>query len=142
MDIQKILTNQSVRPFLLKARYGIEKESQRVTLQGNLVKTDYPEKIGNRSYHPYIQTDFAETQMELVTPVTDSVTELFQWLAAIHDVTLRSMDKEEMLWPTSMPPDLPEVEEDIPIRSEEHTSELQSRFDLVCRLLLEKKKMS
>src|SRR5207249_3839828 len=26
------------------------------------------------------------------------------------------------------------------IRSEEHTSELQSRFDLVCRLLLEKKK--
>src|SRR5437868_11096710 len=27
-------------------------------------------------------------------------------------------------------------------RSEEHTSELQSRFDLVCRLLLEKKKQS
>src|SRR3989440_1599650 len=27
-----------------------------------------------------------------------------------------------------------------PIRSEEHTSELQSRSDLVCRLLLEKKK--
>src|SRR5207249_7616158 len=26
-----------------------------------------------------------------------------------------------------------------PARSEEHTSELQSRFDLVCRLLLEKK---
>src|SRR5437868_8282814 len=27
-------------------------------------------------------------------------------------------------------------------RSEEHTSELQSRFDLVCRLLLEKKKVA
>src|SRR5207249_11813127 len=27
------------------------------------------------------------------------------------------------------------------LRSEEHTSELQSRFDLVCRLLLEKKNM-
>src|SRR5699024_12237106 len=26
------------------------------------------------------------------------------------------------------------------VQSEEHTSELQSRFDLVCRLLLEKKK--
>src|SRR6266513_6559455 len=26
------------------------------------------------------------------------------------------------------------------LRSEEHTSELQSRFDIVCRLLLEKKK--
>src|SRR5699024_12118028 len=29
---------------------------------------------------------------------------------------------------------------DLQPRSEEHTSELQSRFDLVCRLLLEKKK--
>src|SRR6266704_3831480 len=28
-----------------------------------------------------------------------------------------------------------------PPRSEEHTSELQSRFDLVCRRLLEKKKL-
>src|SRR5207249_8458373 len=28
------------------------------------------------------------------------------------------------------------------MRSEEHTSELQSRFDLVCRLLLEKKEHS
>src|SRR5438105_8921413 len=29
---------------------------------------------------------------------------------------------------------------DVDVRSEEHTSELQSRVDLVCRLLLEKKK--
>src|SRR5438067_3754245 len=42
---------------------------------------------------------------------------------------------------------IPERQYDHPIglagqdpRSEEHTSELQSRFDLVCRLLLEKKK--
>src|SRR5699024_12512837 len=33
-----------------------------------------------------------------------------------------------------------EICERISLRSEEHTSELQSRFDLVCRLLLEKKK--
>src|SRR5699024_10831301 len=33
----------------------------------------------------------------------------------------------------------PETSRLIPDRSEEHTSELQSRFDLVCRLLLEKK---
>src|SRR2546422_7515017 len=30
--------------------------------------------------------------------------------------------------------------DDDPVRSEEHTSELQSRLHLVCRLLLEKKK--
>src|SRR5437868_12951232 len=43
------------------------------------------------------------------------------------------------------PPPIPGPDETgvrIPVqeRSEEHTSELQSRFDLVCRLLLEKKK--
>src|SRR5438105_12003413 len=40
-------------------------------------------------------------------------------------------------------PDLPRMSVAIPAgrcRSEEHTSELQSRVDLVCRLLLEKKK--
>src|SRR5699024_11254446 len=31
-------------------------------------------------------------------------------------------------------------DDSVKVRSEEHTSELQSRFDLVCRLLLEKKK--
>src|SRR5699024_11567787 len=32
--------------------------------------------------------------------------------------------------------------DEVTARSEEHTSELQSRFDLVCRLLLEKKKQN
>src|SRR2546429_1919207 len=35
---------------------------------------------------------------------------------------------------------LPDVQVDRSVRSEEHTSELQSRLHLVCRLLLEKKK--
>src|SRR5206468_12472464 len=39
--------------------------------------------------------------------------------------------------PTLTPPNSPTRK---PARSEEHTSELQSRSDLVCRLLLEKKK--
>src|SRR5207249_10975343 len=37
-------------------------------------------------------------------------------------------------------PRTPALPPDREARSEEHTSELQSRFDLVCRLLLEKKK--
>src|SRR5438067_9788179 len=44
----------------------------------------------------------------------------------------------EAVFATLPPPGEPDVIP--PIRSEEHTSELQSRFDLVCRLLLEKKK--
>src|SRR5437868_12664411 len=44
---------------------------------------------------------------------------------------------DRLIW--SSPP-LPSTMIDLILRSEEHTSELQSRFDLVCRLLLEKKK--
>src|SRR5207249_10800037 len=40
--------------------------------------------------------------------------------------------------PLERPRRIPQV--GVEERSEEHTSELQSRFDLVCRLLLEKKK--
>src|SRR5438105_5890586 len=43
----------------------------------------------------------------------------------------------------SAPFTAPSMKEHLPVavvRSEEHTSELQSRVDLVCRLLLEKKK--
>src|SRR2546430_13511827 len=45
-------------------------------------------------------------------------------------------------WPDIMPPCHPERERGIGVegRSEEHTSELQSQSNLVCRLLLEKKK--
>src|SRR2546429_5807458 len=43
---------------------------------------------------------------------------------------------EDFVFPVGMP-DLQAV---LPSRSEEHTSELQSRLHLVCRLLLEKKK--
>src|SRR5699024_5872421 len=52
---------------------------------------------------------------------------------------------QEMLMPVVQPLSLWEesgraVDYGPELRSEEHTSELQSRFDLVCRLLLEKKK--
>src|SRR2546429_7159646 len=40
----------------------------------------------------------------------------------------------------SSPRDVPGIFGQINLRSEEHTSELQSRLHLVCRLLLEKKK--
>src|SRR2546429_2618786 len=44
----------------------------------------------------------------------------------VHFAFLNVQDQPKLVWPAS--------------RSEEHTSELQSRLHLVCRLLLEKKK--
>ncbi|CAH2257631.1 TPA: bifunctional glutamate--cysteine ligase GshA/glutathione synthetase GshB [Enterococcus faecium] len=113
MNFKQLLLHVNARPFIDQARFGIEREGQRVDLAGNLAKTDHPAIFGDRSYHPYIQTDFSETQTEMVTPVTDSIPELFQYLAAVYDVTARSIPKEEMIWPLSMPPALPEKDEEI-----------------------------
>ncbi|HBL1372546.1 TPA: bifunctional glutamate--cysteine ligase GshA/glutathione synthetase GshB [Enterococcus faecium] len=113
MNFKQLLLHVYARPFIDQARFGIEREGQRVDLAGNLAKTDHPAIFGDRSYHPYIQTDFSETQTEMITPVTDSIPELFQYLAAVYDVTARSIPKEEMIWPLSMPPALPEKDEEI-----------------------------
>ncbi|PZX04956.1 glutamate-cysteine ligase /glutathione synthase [Psychrobacillus insolitus] len=130
MDIKKMLVNDLVKPFLLKARYGIEKESKRVDLSGNLAKTDHPKSISQRDDHPYIQRDFSELQMEIITPVTETLEEQFNYLAAIHDVAYRSMGNNEMLWPLSMPPQLPEKEENIVIAKLKSVENVQYRQTL------------
>lgn len=67
--------------------------------------------------------------MELITPVTETLGDLFNYLAAIHDVAYRSMGNNEMLWPLSMPPQLPEKEEDIVIaKLNNHENVLYRRY--------------
>src|SRR5699024_11642645 len=62
----------------------------------------------------------------------------FQKLQVIANVTSPSMPATDPGPPVNRMHDLRQASRKE--RSEEHTSELQSRFDLVCRLLLEKKK--
>src|SRR5690606_41752874 len=59
-------------------------------------------------------------------------------LTAIRDCDLLYVGKDE----ARSLPRIAELLGDAPVRSEEHTSELQSRENLVCRLLLEKKKQT
>src|SRR3712207_8808948 len=56
-----------------------------------------------------------------------------------YDETLKQIVKQEAELDNSLE-ELREYKKEFELRSEEHTSELQSRQYLVCRLLLEKKK--
>src|SRR2546422_2978017 len=60
--------------------------------------------------------------------------------AACSTTRTRTRGRSPFARRAGRPPCLPEGAPS-PDRSEEHTSELQSRLHLVCRLLLEKKKM-
>lgn len=115
MNFKQLLRHPSSRLFIDQARFGVEREGQRVNLIGELTRTNHPAIFGDRTFHPYIQTDFSETQIELITQVTDSIQELFQYMAAIYDVASRSLPNDEMIWPLSMPPALPEKDEEIMI---------------------------
>ncbi|MDN6626475.1 MAG: bifunctional glutamate--cysteine ligase/glutathione synthetase, partial [Pisciglobus halotolerans] len=124
--VSKLVLENQMNSAWYEAVIGVEKESLRVLKDGAMALTNHPTSLGKRSIHPYIQTDFSESQVELITPPFDTIEEMEDWLAALHDVTLRSMEKEEYLWPFSIPGVVPE-EEQIPIAKLENEADVRYR---------------
>lgn len=114
MKLASIIKEYKLERLFTEANFGIEKEGLRTQQNQKLAMTDHPKVLGDRSFHPYMMTDFSESQPELVTPVRPSLKDAYQWLEALHDVLFRSMAEDEYLWPNSMPSILPD-EDDIPI---------------------------
>lgn len=112
-----------------QAVYGIEKEGLRTLSSGKLALTEHPRQFGNRSFHPYIQTDFSESQLEFITSPVTSIHETHRWLSALHDVALRTIPEDEYIWPMSMPVTLPE-EEAIPVANLEKREDVDYRHYL------------
>ena len=101
------------RPELAALRRGIEKESLRVTPNGELAKTTHPRRLGSPLTHPHITTDFSEAQLELITGVHGDAAAALAELSDIHRFVYANID-DELLWTASMPC-LLGAEEDIPI---------------------------
>lgn len=113
MTIDRLLEKLDPASPILQATFGLERESLRVTETGKMAQTPHPNCLGSRNFHPYIQTDFSEQQLELITPIAPSTQEVRRLLGAITDVTGRSISREELMWPLSMPPQIQEDEIDI-----------------------------
>ena len=110
MNIQQIIKQHHLELLFQQGTFGIEKESQRVHSDSSIVTSSHPKAFGNRRFHPYIQTDFAESQLELVTPPMKKLEDTLRWLSAIHEVTLRTLPENEFIFPFSMPAGLPPEE--------------------------------
>ncbi len=108
MNIQSTIKQHQLTLLFQQGRYGLEKESQRIWQNGELATTSHPSVFGNRRFHPYIQTDFAESQLELITPPNTSIKDTMRWLSAIHQIVLRNLPVDEYIFPFSMPPYLPD----------------------------------
>jgi glutamate--cysteine ligase len=81
---------------------GIEKESLRVTGDGMLALTPHPAALGSALTHGSITTDYSESLLEFITPVSNSIEGTLDTLGRIHDFVYRRIDGE-YLWSASMP---------------------------------------
>ena len=114
MEIKKIVRENNLEELFSRVKIGLEKEGQRVFKNGIISKTPHPKVFGHRHEHPYIQTDFAESQLELITTPENSEKDVIRILNAIHKVVLKNLPEDEYIWPLSMPSILPN-EEDIQV---------------------------
>ena len=130
MNIQQIIKQHHLELLFQQGSFGIEKESQRVRADGSIVTSLHPKAFGNRCFHPYIQTDFAESQLELVTPPMKKLEDTLRWLSAIHEVTLRTLPEDELIFPFSMPAGLP-PEEHIKVAQLDNQEDVAYREHLV-----------
>ena len=55
---------------------GIEKEFFRIDPEGNISEKSHPSSLGSALTNKFITTDFAEAQLELVTPIFEDIDEL------------------------------------------------------------------
>ena len=97
----------------LEGLFGLEKENIRVDQAGRLAQTLHPKVFGNKLKHPYITTDFSESQVEMITPPLPDIRQSIGFLETIHDLVSLEL-KDEFLWPQSIPPILPD-DQQIPI---------------------------
>lgn len=99
----------------LEGLFGLEKENIRVDQAGNLALTPHPAVFGDKLKHPYLTTDFSESQIEMITPPLPEIGQAVGFLETIHDIVSLELT-DEYLWPQSIPPILP-ADQQIPIAS-------------------------
>lgn len=81
---------------------GIEKESLRVGSDGVLAQTPHPAALGSALTHSSITTDYSESLMEFISPVSTSIDGTLQMLEDVHSFVYKHIPGER-LWSASMP---------------------------------------
>ncbi len=128
MNLSRLLQDAPQNLPILQGTFGLERESLRINQNHRVAQTAHPLVFGSRNFHPFIQTDYSEPQLELITPIASSTKEALRILGAITDVASRSINKDEYLWPLSMPPQV--TEDEIQIAALDNPYEYQYRVGL------------
>jgi len=84
------------------SKIGLEKETLRVELEGEISARPHPHALGSALTHTYITTDYSEALTEFITPPLNTVEEALSFLNNTQKFVYDRLD-EELLWATSMP---------------------------------------
>lgn len=87
---------------LLYSNVGIEREALRICDDKTLSKKPHPSILGNKYKHPYITTDFAESQIEMITPTFQTSQQVYDFLSNLY-IIVENVLESEYIWPQSMP---------------------------------------
>ncbi len=85
--------------------YGLEREMLRVVDFENSTYP-HPTAFGLKEENSYITVDFAQNQLEVVSPTFLSIEELGAFNEGLYDIAASELHDDEILWPFSMPCDL------------------------------------
>ncbi|ARC53477.1 glutamate--cysteine ligase [Candidatus Riesia pediculischaeffi] len=99
---EKLLLLKKFPNVLFGLRRGIERETLRITPDGEISHSSHPRGLGKSLTHPWITTDFAESLLEFITPAHHDIKYILKFLRDLHRFTLKNLD-DELIWPMSMP---------------------------------------
>ena len=109
-----VLASGPQRDALTTGLRGIERESLRVTPDGQLAMTPHPHALGSALTHPSLTTDYSEALIELITPAEHDAAITLDKLDELHRFVYAKLGGE-ILWNNSMPGLLPDTDDGIPI---------------------------
>lgn len=114
-EIGQIIMENEIVATASDFNMGIEVEMHRVNSAGELSDRPYPQAIGSQRRNKYIKNDFLQIQTEIITPTTAHSVDAMHYLMQLNDTLRNALAPDELLWPLSMPPELPKDKSQIPI---------------------------
>ena len=101
---------------LFSLRIGLECEGVRVTPDARIARTQHPAIFGNKLTNPYITVDYAEQQVEVITPACPTEKQAYDFVRTLREIVEgEAKEQGEFLWPFSLPPRFVDSAKDIEI---------------------------
>ncbi len=114
-ELLSFLKSNNLFVELFNTEHGLERESLRVNKKTGEVSTiNHPKVFEPKESHPFIKTDYSESQVEFISPVFKDTKTLYNFMNLVYDIFSVEMDEDEILFPYSMAPKLGNIK-DIPI---------------------------